>query len=215
MACGYQSAPFPVPPGPSQRHSKKLSSFLAELVFDSQQGEASSRTGTKQMVEAHGTGWLGGEKTGPIGKGRQLTQSGGTEPFCGGERWRLGDAQLGLCPPALHSLWRSGVPSLWVPRRAGIAPSTVYLLAQLSAEPFSCVPSPEGVKTAFLGHKRLAYPWWRNYSWKRNATFKNHTAVKVLLNIKVGVMAAEFQRWKAESLAQLCAAGLSFPVHPS
>lgn len=70
----------------------------------------------------------------------------------------------------------------------------VYLLAQLSAEPFSCVPSPEGVKTAFLGHKRLAYPWWRNYSWKRNATFKNHTAVKVLLNIKVGVMAAEYQR---------------------
>lgn len=133
MACGYQSAPFPVPPGPSQRKSKKLSGFLAELVFDSQRGEASSSTGTKQMVEAHGTGWLGGERTGPIGKGRYLTQSGGTERFYGGERWRLGDAQLGLCPPALHSLWRSGVPSLWVPRRAGIAPSTcVFISTALS-----------------------------------------------------------------------------------
>lgn len=156
MACGYQSAPFPVPPGPSQRHSKKLSSFLAELVFDSQLGEASSRTGTKQMVEAQG-GW-GERGQDPLGRGDNSPSLAGLSAFMVGNGGGLEMLSWGFALQPCTACEDQECRVCGCPEELVLPQVLVYLLAQLSAEPFSCVPSPEGVKTAFLGHKRLAYP---------------------------------------------------------
>lgn len=152
---------LPCPSPPSWGHGKKLSSFLAELVFGSQRSETSCGHGAEWVVQVQGTGQPGGEGTSLclVGLSSAVVGNGGS--------WRR---SAGALLSSLASPWGWGVLGLWVPKRAGTAPGTVYLSAQVSSEPLSCVPSPQGGKTAFVGHKRLPNPCFRNYSWKRNTT---------------------------------------------
>lgn len=202
------------PPCPSWRHGEKPSIFLAETVFGSHWDVTSSGTAQRERWKHTSQGSCGERGPDPSARGDTSLSLAGLSPAMVGNGGGLEMLSWGFALQLRtacedQECWVHGCPKeLVLPQVLRIYRHSAHLSPSLA------FLYQKEWKLHFLG-TRLAYPWWKNDSWKRNTAFKKHTAVKVLLNVEVGVMAAEYQRWKAESFAQLCAASPSFPVCPS
>lgn len=178
---------LPCPFSPIPETWQKASQFLAKLVFSSQWSERSSKTGTKQAAGVQGTG-LGGERTRPTDKGREVT-----EPFyllwVMGKAWRCSAGALlssltqpmrirGAEPQGAHGSW--------------IAPGTAYLVAQLSSEPFCSFPSRS--KNCICWAQEAALSLMKKLQLEEKHHLQNSYSYEVLLNAKFGLLAAEYQR---------------------